>query len=226
MSTYAYTKLFVVDKKNNIISQSKDINVNYMKELLFGSDWPEEFEGFNPELSTDVTVDDIGYIKTDAINGEVMKHIIGEQGKEPIIVGEMFDIYHLREEGKVVSTVDDTELLAGNWKRLQRKNGNYSIIWLTIGMLHDYEEKARDKIIKTYQDVVSKNTIKNSIDYYRLNDEAKDALLGDINSLLDDINYEFNKIKAVDQLIGLMDGYKEVNEKDWEDNIYAALFLC
>lgn len=226
MSTYAYAKLFVANKKNDIINQSKDINVNYMKELLFGSDWPDEFEGFDPELSTDVTVDDIGYIKADAIDGEVMKHIIGPQGKEPVIVDEMFDTRQSREDGKVVSKVDDTELLAGKWKKLQRKNGNYSIIWITIEMLHDYEEKSKVKIAKSYQELAVKNTIKNSVDYYKLDDDAKDSLNQDISSVEDDIEYEFDRMKAVNQMIGLMDGYKEANEKDWEDKVYAALFLC
>lgn len=225
MSTYAYVKLFVADKKNNIISQSKDINVNYMKELLFGSDWPDELEGFNPELPVDITVDDIGYIKVDAIDGEVMKHVIGAQGKEPVIVDEMFDTRQLREEGKVVSEYN-SKLFAGKWKKLQRKNENYSIVWVTIEILHSYEEKAKGKIAKSYQELAAKNAIKNSVDYYKLDDDAKDSLNQDINSIEDDIEYEFDRMKAVNQLIGLMDGYKEANEKDWEDNVYAALFLC
>lgn len=224
MSTYAYAKLFVASKKNDIISQSKDINVNYMKELLFGSDWPDELEGFDPDLPTDVTVDDIGYIKADAIDGEVMKHVIGEQGKDPVVVDEMFDTRQLWKNGKVATKVDDTEI--GEWKRLQRKNGNYSIVWVTIEILHSYEEKSKAKIAKSYQELAAKNAIKNSVAYYKLDDDAKDSLVQDINSIEDDIEYEFDRMKAVNQLIGLMDGYKEANEKDWEDNVYAALFLC
>lgn len=226
MSTYAYAKLFVANKKNDIISQSKDINVNYMKELLFGSDWPDELEGFNPELPIDVTVDDIGYIKEDAIDGNVKQHIIGVQGKDPVIVDEMFDTRELYKDGKIIGRLNDTEVLAGKWKRLQRKNGNYSIVWVTIEILHSYEEKAKGKIAKSYQELAAKNAIKNSVDYYKLDDDAKDSLNQDINSIEDDIEYEFDRMKAVNQLIGLMDGYKEANEKDWEDNVYAALFLC
>lgn len=93
-------------------------------------------------------------------------------------------------------------------------------------MLHDYEEKSKVKIAKSYQELAVKNTIKNSVDYYKLDDDAKDSLNQDISSVEDDIEYEFDRMKAVNQMIGLMDGYKEANEKDWEDKVYAALFLC
>lgn len=229
MSTYAYAKLFVVDKKNDIISQSKDINVNYMKELLFGSDWPDELEGFDPELPTSITIDDIGYVPAKLVESdEFKKHIIetadrGTGHFKSVTVDSFFSMYDYKD--KILCEAPSYSD-ADNWLKLQRKNENYSIIWVTIAMLHNYEEKSKAKIAKSYQELAIKNSIKNSVDYYKLDDDAKDSLNQDISSIEDDIEYELDRMKAVNQLIGLMDGYKEANEKDWEDDVYAALFLC
>lgn len=228
MSTYAYAKLFVTDENNKVIKQSKDICVNYMKELLLGSDWPDDFEGFDPKVNIDITIDDIGYIKSSLIKDpNVAKHIIGESKKEPVVVDDMFDTSLYRKDGIIVSNVlDDTSLLAGEWKRLQRKNSNYSIVWLTIGILSSYEEKLQAKLEKSYEELAKKRAIKDSVDYYKLDDDAKESLNEDISGVNDSIEYELSQMKSVNQLIGLMDGYKDANEKNWSDNVYAALFLC
>lgn len=227
MSTYAYTKVFVFDNKNNIISSSKDIDVNYMKNCLLGSDWPDEFDGYNPDLPVDITIDDIGYIKKDLLKDENVAHyIISEQDKEPVIINDWFDISTYKSEGKIVSNVSDTDILSGDWVKLKRKNSNYNIIWVTPGILATYADKLVEKLHNFYENLFKKNLLKDSLDYYKLEDDAKESLNDDISYIEEDIELRNNELQAVYQLNGLLDGYKELNHKSWEDNVAAVLFLC
>lgn len=222
MSTYAYVKLFVYGKDKSI-RKSIDVNVNYMKSVLFGSDWPDELEGYSPEIDVDAAIDKIGYIKKSLLEEDeyVKKHLIKDN-----VFDEMFDTHKYVDNGGIKNKLDDTDILANEWVEIKRKNCNYNIIWITEGILSSYVDKIKQQISTMFNSFNRKESIENSIEYYKLNDDQKQELNDDIFLVKDNIDEAFDKLQACYQLIGLMDGFKEANEKSWEDEVVAALLLC
>lgn len=232
MSTYAYAKVFVYDKDKKVVSPSIDIDVNYMKSLLFGSDWPDELEGYDPADDNinipDIKVDFVGYMKRSLLkDDDVKKHFKDEDvSSDSVCVDETFDTYHYRETKDIISELSDTEILANDYIRLYRRNCNYSIVWVTIPILADYADKLQQAIVKKFEDLSKKKSIKDSVEYYKLNDEQKEDVSSDISYAEEDIEEDFNKIAALRQMVGMLEGMKEQFGKSWEDKVVAALYLC
>lgn len=222
MSAYAYAKIFVYNKEGKVVSPNIDVTVNYMKSLLFGYDWPEELEGFNPSFKKpDINVDIVGLVKKELLeDGDFKKHIIEEDDRS-VLVDEMCEIMHYKKEDKIFDVSPDK-----NFKILKRKNSNYNIVWVTEGILSNYVDKIKNNIGKCYENLYNKKAIKSSIEYYKLNDEQKESLNADIGYAEDDIEEQFDHIESLRQLIGLIDGMKEQYEDSWEDEVVAALYLC
>lgn len=227
MSTYAYAKLIVADKKQENIRKVKDVNVNYMKNTLFGPEWPDDFFGFEPDLNVDAQQNFLGYVKQNYLDDEnFKKHIFDKNEKEKaLLVDEMFDTRPGVKAGKI-ELCDDPHEVNEYWYTLYRKNSNYNIVWLTEGILSSYIEKQKVKLVQNYEKLAKKKAIQDSVEYYNLSEDARNALSSDIEYLEEDIDDIFSNIESARQLIGLMSGFREIYEEDWEDQVYCALYLC
>lgn len=235
MSTYAYAKLYLFhEDKNGLTSLVRtDINVNYMKNLLFGSDWVDELEGYeanipsNFEFDSEIDYEAIGYMDPKMIHKmkEETKdsYIINEDGCR-LFVNGFVDMYTMSNKYNFKQEVDNSEALV--WKKVYRKNGNYSQIWVTEGILSNAADKYLNELHDNYKKLFEKELFTGSLEYYKLSEDQKSALDEDINYLKDDIEGCKTKIQSCYQMIGLMDGFKEDNRKDFSDRLECCLYLC
>lgn len=229
MSTYAYAKIFVYDKKGTILSPNIDINVNYIKNVLMGYDWPEELGDFNPSIKLpEITIDVVGLVKKGLLEDENFKKHIVEENEDSVLVDEVCEIIYYKEEGQIldINIKEDSFKPDKNFKILKRKNSNYNIVWVTEGILSTYVDKIKNNISKCYENLYNKKVIKSSVEYYKLNDEQKESLNDDIGYAEDDIEEQFDHIESLRQLIGALDSMKELYSKNYEDDVVAALYLC
>lgn len=234
MSTYAYAKLYLFHEDKNgptSIVKKTDINVNYMKNLLFGSDWVDELEGYEANIPSqfDIELDyeAIGYIDPKMIKQmkeETKDSYIINEDDCRLFVNELVDIYVLSDKYNFKQKVDDTEALV--WKKVYRKNINYSKIWITEGILSNAAEKYSNELHDKYKTLFEKEQLTKSLEYYKLSDNQKSNILEDISYLKDDIEECKTKIQSCYQMIGLMDGFKENNKEDFTDRLECCLYLC
>lgn len=234
MSTYAYTKLYLFhedkDGTESIIKKI-DINVNYMKNLLFGSDWVDELEGYEANIPSQFDIE-LDYEAIGYIDPKMIKQM-KEDTKDSYIINEddcrlfvngFADMYVMSDKYNFKQEVDNSEALV--WKKVYRKNGNYSQIWITEEILSNAAEKYSNELYDKYKTLFEKEQLTKSLEYYKLSDDQKSNILEDISYLKDDIEEYKTKIQSCYQMIGLMDGFKEDNKEDFTDRLECCLYLC
>lgn len=228
MSTYAYAKLYLFDKDKNL-GKRDSFCANYMKNLLIGSDWVDELEGWGykqPEniLNPDPSFDFLGYARKsclEKIDEPDRKFVINETD-DKIYVSEIFGIEKYCKTDDLVLAVTDSS----NYKMLYRKNGSYNGIWLNINILSDLCEKKEAEVKQKIENLFKKKLMKDSIEYYKLTEDAKECINTDISYEEEDVDEIFGQIASLRQLIGAADFFKEAYSKSWEDEVVIYLYLC
>lgn len=231
MSTYAYAKLYLFhedkDGQTSLVNEN-DIDVNYMKNLLLGSSWPDELEGYDADISAELGVkigyDMIGYLDPKMAAQMKDDGYLTDENEHSLFVNELTDIHTLSEKYSFKQKADSPEVQ--KWKKVYRKTGSYSQVWVTEGMLSDAAEKYAGDLAEKYKSFFEKEQLTKSLEYYKLTEDQKEALNEDICCLKDSIEECKISIQSCYQMIGAIDGFKEANEKDYSDRVECCLYLC
>lgn len=228
MSTYAYANFYLFDKDKNF-EKKESFCANYMKNLLIGSYWINDLEGWNYKLPENITNPDpnydfLGYISKSCLEkiDKSDRRFVLDETDDKIYVSELFDIEKYRNTDDLVLSVSDTS----SYKKLYRKNGSYNGVWLNINILSGLCEKKEADVKQRIENLFKKKLMKDSIEYYKLTEDAKECINSDISYEEEDVDELFEQVASLRQLIGAADFFKEAYSKSWEDEIVIYLYLC
>ena len=92
--------------------------------------------------------------------------------------------------------------------------------WYDISSFASKVEELEKEIAKKYTSLLTKENIKNTVEYYRLSEEQKQTLEDDISELKEDIEYDIYAKSAAEKMIGFISGLEDGNigEDDEDDN--------
>ena len=81
-------------------------------------------------------------------------------------------------------------------------------------------EELEKEIAEKYTSLITKENIKNTVEYYRLSEEQKQTLEDDISELKEDIEYDIYSKSAAEKMIGFISVLEDGNirEDDEDDN--------
>ena len=92
--------------------------------------------------------------------------------------------------------------------------------WYDINSFASKVEELEKEIAKKYTSLLTKENIKNTVEYYRLSEEQKQTLEDDISELKEDIEYDIYAKSAAEKMIGFISVLEDGNigEDDEDDN--------
>lgn len=86
----------------------------------------------------------------------------------------------------------------------------------------NYEKKA----VEFLEKASNLRHIKESVDFYKLDEDGKQSLIDDIEYNNDMYEDNHNKAFACHAMVRIMDTIKDKYEKSWEDQIVAFVYVC
>lgn len=231
MSSYAYAKLYIFDKDGKV-KVSKEKCVSYLKTLFEMSEWPDtmifDYTLPNNELPPNVT--ELGFVNYKAVfeNPEYPntkeKIILGSLDKGFVRVGDWFDYGYYKQQKLIKNQISDTERLDSNWIKIEVQS-SHTGDWTDIDALTEYSNVLKSEYEENFIKYIKLKTIKESVDYYKLNDDQKDSLNDDLSSQKDYIDYIMDKLDSVNKFIGAISWFYEDNHTDWTDTIKAYIYI-
>lgn len=228
MSSYAYANIYVFDKTENIIRAEQNNCVDYMKSLYDMGCWDDDalYDMEKPSaLELEPNIKDLGYINEDSIV-RINKNFIDKNTDYYIQVSPWFDPTPLEQDKQIRNNTEFCKVKdVKGWKRIFRRL-EYDGQWTDIATLSDYVEKQKAKVKQHNEDLYQLNSIKKSVEYYKMKDSEKEALNNDISYNEDMIDDICSKIEACIRLIGAMDWAFEENHKEYDDIVKAYVYIC
>lgn len=231
MSTYAYAKLYLFDKDGKVKSK-KEHCVNYLKTIFEMNEWPEEitFDFSLPDSELPPNVSELGFVDYKGVF-EDSEHpnakdriILGGPDKGFIRVGGWFESYWYKEHGLIKDHLTDTERLDPNWMKIEAES-SYHGEWTDRSSLFDYKEKLAREYKEHFMKYSKLQAMKESIDYFRLEDDAKDSLNDELSSEDSYCGYILDKIDTVSRFIGAIDWFYEETHEDYTDYVKAYIYV-
>lgn len=239
MSYYAYVKLYQFDSEKKTLRAHDDLCVNYMKACFPCSDWDDDLEDLDfdfPSKSFDAPeIELIGYASPELLE-EIKKSLESQTDStygKVIEIGDGFvtvdDNYSLYDEDKskfcTLTEAKKNGAPAG-WTKVKRENYIGNKRWVSIRTLSEAFCSKEVKLEESLKHLEKLNALKDSVEYYKLDDDAKDSLLGDISC--EEENRDSLKLEmgAFARLEGLLEGFNEKNEEDYSDITVGLLYIC
>ena len=92
--------------------------------------------------------------------------------------------------------------------------------WYDINSFANKVKELEEEIAKKYTSLLTKENIKNTLEYYRLSDEQKQTLEDDISELKEDIEYDIYAKSAAEKMIGFISVLEDgnISEDDEDDS--------
>lgn len=214
MSSNLYSDIYVLNN-GNIIGK-ENLVTNYMKSVLHLGDVDEHLKEILPVEDTSFEV--IGYISPNHLD-QIDDSMVVTKNKNYILVKSYFDSYKLRQNKVIFSDKKDGDLEA------RREVYYSSSVWTNVSNLSDYIEYKRSEVVEKYSKLSKLNEIKDSVEFYKLNEKAKDDLNDDINYLEDYISDINNEIDSCNRLIGSVDSVYDRLNNDYNNTIAIRMYL-
>ena len=92
--------------------------------------------------------------------------------------------------------------------------------WYDISSFANKVKELEEEIAKKYTSLLTKENIKNTVEYYRLSEEQKQTLEDDISELKEDIEYDIYAKSTAEKMIGFISVLEDGNigEDDEDDS--------
>lgn len=239
MSMCAYVKLYQFNSDKKILRAYENINVNYMKVCMDLESWDDDLSDFEfnfpskefdePEIET------IGYASPELFE-EMKKKLetqtdttygkITDIGENYIRVDDNYSLYN-EDESRFMNLTDAKKRnIPKEWKKVKRETYLSDKKWININTLSDAFDKKEKELEESLERLKKLSSLKESIEYYKLNDDARENLFNDVISEEENRDTLKLKMHAFAKLEGLLDGFNEKNEEDFNEITVGLLYLC
>lgn len=240
MSSYAYVKLYQFDSEKKTLRAYDNLCVNYMKACFPCNDWDDDLEDLDfdfPSKTFDAPeIETVGYAspelfrkmkksledQTDMTYGKVT-----EIGDGFVTVDDNYYIYDEENKSKFCTLTEAKKNgIPAGWTKVKRETYLGNRRWVNIRTLSEAFCSKVAKLEESLKKLEKLNALKESVEYYKLDDDARDRLLSDISceeEHRDDLKLEMS---AFARLEGLLEGFNERNSEDYTDIIVGLLYIC
>lgn len=240
MSCYAYVKLYQFDSDKKTLRAYDSLCVNYMKACFICNDWDEDLEDLDfgfPSKSFDAPeIETVGYAspelyedlkkKLEAQSDTTYGKVI-EIGEGFATVDDNYYLYGEENKSKFCALADAKKNgIPAGWVKIKRETYLGDKRWVNIRTLSDAFCSKVAKLEESLKKLEKLNALKESVEYYKLDDDARDRLLSDISceeERRDDLKLEMS---AFARLEGLLEGFNEKNDEDYTDITIGLLYIC
>lgn len=239
MSMCAYVKLYQFNSDKKILRAYENINVNYMKVCMDLESWDDDLSDFEfnfPSKEFDAPeIETIGYASPELFE-EMKKKLetqtdktygkITDIGEDYIRVDDNYSLYN-EEENRFINLTDAKKRnIPDEWKKIKRETYLGNKKWVNITTLSEAFDKKEKELEESLERLKKLNSFKESIEYYKLNDDARENLFNDVISEEENRDTLKLKMHALAKLEGLLDGFHEKNEEDFNEITVGLLYLC